>query len=146
MPGLHNLRNATAALGVVAALGGDLRRALPALSAFPGVGRRFERLGEVSGIAVVDDYAHHPTEIRATLLAARQAFPSRRLVAVFQPHLFSRTAELGGQMGSALAAADLVVVTDVYPAREQPIAGVTGQSVVDPAPEGWRQRRLRAEP
>ncbi len=133
IPGLHNLRNATAALGVVVALGADPRRALPVLSSFTGVGRRFERLGEVSGIAVVDDYAHHPTEIRATLLGARQAFPGRRLVAVFQPHLFSRTAELGGEMGSALASADLAVVTDVYAAREQPLPGVTGQKVADAA-------------
>ncbi len=129
VPGLHNLRNATAAIGVVAALGADPRRALPALSGFGGVGRRFERLGDVNGVAVVDDYAHHPTEIRATLQAARQAFPDRRLVAVFQPHLFSRTRELGPEMGAALSAADLAVVTDVYAAREQPIPGVSGETV-----------------
>ena len=129
VPGLHNVRNATAALGVVLALGGDPGRALPALARFSGVGRRFERLGQTAGIELVDDYAHHPTEIRATLLAARQAYPTRRLVAVFQPHLFSRTALLGEEMGAALAAADLAVVTDVYPAREAAIPGVTGQLV-----------------
>lgn len=129
VPGLHNLRNAVAALGVVAALGGELEPAARALGEFRGVGRRFERLGEFAGVAVVDDYAHHPSELAATLSAARQAFPGRRLVAVFQPHLYSRTAAHGAAMGEALAAADLVIVTEIYPAREQPIAGVSGQQV-----------------
>jgi UDP-N-acetylmuramate--alanine ligase len=129
VPGEHNLRNAAAALGVVVALGGDPRPALEALAAFRGVGRRFEQAGEFGGIAFVDDYAHHPTELRATLAAARQAFPGRRLVAAFQPHLYSRTAEHGDAMGEALAAADLAVVTDVYGAREAPISGITGQLV-----------------
>jgi UDP-N-acetylmuramate--alanine ligase len=133
IPGMHNLRNATAALGAVAALGGDLEAAATALASFRGVGRRFERLGEVAGIALVDDYAHHPTEVRATLAAARQAFPGRRLVAVFQPHLYSRTAQHGDALGDALASADLVVVTDVYPAREAPIPGVTGERVANAA-------------
>ncbi len=129
VPGLHNLRNATAALGVVGALGGNREMAAAALGRFLGVGRRFERLGEAGGVSVVDDYAHHPTELVATLAAARQAFPGRRLVAAFQPHLFSRTALHSDAMGAALAAADLAVVTDVYPAREAPIAGVTGALV-----------------
>jgi UDP-N-acetylmuramate--alanine ligase len=129
VPGLHNLRNAVAALGVVDALGGALDPAAAALTAFRGVGRRFERLGEFGGVAVVDDYAHHPSELAATLSAARQAFPGRRIVAVFQPHLYSRTAAHSDAMGEALAAADLVIVTEIYPAREQPIAGVSGQQV-----------------
>jgi UDP-N-acetylmuramate--alanine ligase len=133
VPGVHNLRNATAALGVVVALGGDPAPALQALADFRGVGRRFERLGEVAGIALVDDYAHHPTELRATLAAARQAFPARRLVAVFQPHLYSRTAAQSEAMGQALATADLAVVTDVYAAREQPIEGVSGLLVAEAA-------------
>ena len=133
VPGVHNIRNAVAALGVVHALGGELAPAAEALAAFAGVGRRFERLGERDGIAFVDDYAHHPTELRATLAAARQAFPDRRLVAVFQPHLYSRTAEHHQAMGEALAAADLAVVTDVYPAREEPLPGVSGALVVDAA-------------
>ena len=133
VPGLHNLRNAVAALSVVEALGGALEPAAEALSQFAGVGRRFERLGEFGGVAVVDDYAHHPSELAATLSAARQAFPGRRLVAVFQPHLFSRTAAHGQAMGQALAAADLVFVTEIYPAREQPIAGVSGRQVADAA-------------
>jgi UDP-N-acetylmuramate--alanine ligase len=133
VPGLHNLRNAVAALAVVEALGGALEPAAEALSEFSGVGRRFERLGEYAGVAVVDDYAHHPSELAATLSAARQAFPGRRLVAVFQPHLYSRTAAHGQAMGEALAAADLVIVTEIYPAREQPIAGVSGLQVAEAA-------------
>ena len=133
VPGLHNLRNATAALGVVHALGGPLGPALEALAEFSGVGRRFERLGDAGGVTLVDDYAHHPTELVATLEAARQAFPGRRLVAVFQPHLFSRTLAHGAAMGRALAAADVAVVTEIYAAREQPIPGVSGSAVADAA-------------
>ncbi len=129
VPGIHNLRNAVAALAAVDALGGTLEPAAAALAEFPGVGRRFERLGEHGGVAVVDDYAHHPSELDATLAAARQAYPGRRLVAVFQPHLYSRTEAHGEAMGRALAAADLVIVADVYAAREQPIPGVSGRSV-----------------
>ena len=133
VPGLHNLRNATAALAVTEALGGSLEAAAAALAEFAGVGRRFERLGEADGIAYVDDYAHHPTELEATLHAARQAFPERRLVAAFQPHLFSRTREHGDAMGRLLAAADLVIVADVYAAREAPLEGVSGKIVADAA-------------
>jgi UDP-N-acetylmuramate--alanine ligase len=133
VPGVHNLRNAVAALGAVDAMGGDLSRAAAALAEFAGVGRRFERLGEHHGVAVVDDYAHHPSELVATLAAARQAYPGRRLVAVFQPHLYSRTAAHGEAMGQALAAADLVLVTEIYAAREQPMEGVSGRQVADAA-------------
>jgi UDP-N-acetylmuramate--alanine ligase len=133
VPGVHNLRNAVAALGAVDVLGGNLRAAAEALAEFEGVGRRFERLGEHGGVAVVDDYAHHPSELAATLSAARQAFPRRRLVAVFQPHLYSRTEAHGEAMGEALAQADLVFVTEVYAAREQPIAGVSGRRVAEAA-------------
>jgi UDP-N-acetylmuramate--alanine ligase len=129
VPGLHNLRNATGAIGVVLALGGALEPALEALARYRGLGRRFERLGEARGIGFVDDYAHHPSELVATLAAARQAFPGRRIVAVFQPHLFSRTAEHGGAMGRALAAADLAIVTEIYAARQQPLPGVSGRAV-----------------
>src|SRR5207249_1371940 len=117
VPGLHNVRNAAAALAVVYELGADIGRALAALAQFTGVGRRFERVGDARGVTVVDDYAHHPTEVQATLAAARQAFPRRRVVAVFQPHLFSRTALHGDALGRALAAADGVVVAPIYGAR-----------------------------
>src|SRR5216117_853138 len=130
VPGLHNVRNAAAALAVLQALGADVQAGLRALSEFRGVGRRFERLGEAGGVTVVDDYAHHPTEVAATLAAARQVFPGRRVVAVFQPHLFSRTALHGEALGKALAAADVVVVAPIYAAREQPQAGVTHHLVV----------------
>jgi UDP-N-acetylmuramate--alanine ligase len=133
VPGLHNVRNAAGALGAVAALGGAVERALEALAEFSGVGRRFDRLGEAGGVVLVDDYAHHPSELVATLAAARQAYPERRLVAVFQPHLYSRTQEHGAAMGQALAAADVVVVADVYGAREAPVPGVSGQLVADAA-------------
>jgi len=130
VPGLHNVRNAAAALAVMHALGADVQAGAQALSGFHGVGRRFERLGDVGGVTVVDDYAHHPTEVAATLAAARQAFPGRRVIAVFQPHLFSRTALHGEALGTALAAADMVVVAPIYGAREQPLAGVTHHLVV----------------
>ncbi|SRR6266581_753060 len=130
VPGLHNVRNAAAALAVLQALGADMLAGARALAEFRGVGRRFERLGEAGGVTVVDDYAHHPTEVAATLAAARQAFPGRRLIAVFQPHLFSRTALHGEALGQALAAADMVVVAPIYAAREQPQPGVTHHLVV----------------
>ncbi|HEX4627865.1 MAG TPA: UDP-N-acetylmuramate--L-alanine ligase [Gemmatimonadales bacterium] len=129
VPGLHNVRNAAAALAVTQELGADLAPAVAALAEFSGVGRRFERVGEARGVTVVDDYAHHPTEVQATLAAARQAFPRRRVVAVFQPHLFSRTALHGDALGRALAAADVVVVAPIYAAREQPVPGVTADLV-----------------
>ena len=133
VPGIHNLRNAAAAVGVVVALGGDPVRAAEGLRGFVGVGRRFERRGTSAGVTVVDDYAHHPTEVAVTLAATREAFPGRRVVAVFQPHLYSRTAALGEQMGRSLAGADVVFVTEVYAAREAPIPGVTGRLVAEAA-------------
>jgi UDP-N-acetylmuramate--alanine ligase len=139
VPGVHNLRNATGALGTVLALGGAIEPALEALAGYRGLGRRFERLGEARGIGFVDDYAHHPSELVATLAAARQAFPGRRLVAVFQPHLFSRTAEHGAAMGRALHGADIAIVTEIYAAREQPLPGVTARTVAEAA-EGARTR------
>jgi UDP-N-acetylmuramate--alanine ligase len=144
VPGVHNLRNAVAALAATDGLGGSLERAVAALAEFRGVGRRFERLGEHRGVAVVDDYAHHPSELSATLAAARQAYPGRRLVAVFQPHLYSRTEAHGEAMGRALAAADLVVVTEIYAAREQPIPGVTGRMVADAAVAAGADARFEA--
>jgi UDP-N-acetylmuramate--alanine ligase len=146
VPGVHNLRNATAVLGVALALKAPLEPVLDALAKYRGLGRRFERLGEVRGIEFVDDYAHHPTELVATLAAARQAFPGRRLVAVFQPHLFSRTAEHGRAMGQALAMADVAIVTEIYAAREKPMPGVTGRTVADVAAEAPSGARVLFEP
>ncbi len=133
VPGDHNLRNALAAGAVARHLGAswdDIRRGW---AAFRGVGRRFQHLGSAGGIDVVDDYAHHPTEIVATLDAARAAWPGRRLVAVFQPHLYSRTRDFADAFGQALARADRVWLTDVFPAREAPIPGVDGTLVANAA-------------
>jgi UDP-N-acetylmuramate--alanine ligase len=143
MPGLHNVRNALAAVLVGSELGVDFGVMAEALRTFRGVHRRFERLGTWRGAAVVDDYAHHPTEVRATLAAARQAFPGARLFAVFQPHLYSRTRDLHRQFGQALQEADVALVTEVYASREAPIEGVSGELVVEAAQElGHRQVRF----
>lgn len=131
--GAHNVRNALAALGVTAALGVETRKTAPALAGFRGVERRFQVLGEVGGIVVVDDYAHHPTEVRATLSAAAQAFGDRRTVVAFQPHLYSRTRAFADEFGRALAAADVVFVTAIYAAREKPIPGVKAELIVESA-------------
>jgi UDP-N-acetylmuramate--alanine ligase len=131
VPGMHNARNAACALAACARVGAEIGTATAALADFGGAGRRFERLGRTaSGALVVDDYAHHPTEVRATIAAARTLGP-RRVVAVFQPHLFSRTQHQHREFGAALAQADLVAVLDVYPARERPedFPGVTGHLV-----------------
>ena len=133
VPGAHNVANALAAIGSGLALGVTLEGMRAGLATFRGVERRFQRLGTAQGVEVVDDYAHHPTEIRATLAAARTAFPGRRIIAAFQPHLFSRTRDFAREFGEALAAADSVFVADIYPAREQPIPGVTAQLIVDSA-------------
>jgi UDP-N-acetylmuramate--alanine ligase len=129
VPGLHNVRNALAGLASGLALGATVPQMRAGLAAFGGVERRFQRLGDAQGVSVVDDYAHHPTEIRATLAAARQAYPGRRLVAAFQPHLFSRTRDFAREFGEALADGDAVFLAEIYPAREQPIAGVTSTLV-----------------
>ncbi len=133
VPGLHNVRNAAMAVGATLALGADVGKAVEALAQFSGVGRRFEPVGSARGVTIVDDYAHHPSEVAATIAAARQRFPDARVVAVFQPHLYSRTKLLGEALGVALAAADRVVVTEVYAARESPISGVSGRLVADAA-------------
>jgi UDP-N-acetylmuramate--alanine ligase len=132
-PGLHNLQNALAAVAVARRFGAEWDAIAAGIAAYTGVDRRFETVGEADGVLLVDDYAHHPTELRATLEAARTAHPERRLVAVFQPHLYSRTRDFQREFGAALAAADLVVLTDVYAARERPIEGVSGTLIADAA-------------
>jgi UDP-N-acetylmuramate--alanine ligase len=129
-PGLHNVRNALAAVAVARHLGVEWEAIAKGLASYAGVSRRFEQIGEVGGVLLVDDYAHHPTEIQATLSAARAGYPDRRLVAVFQPHLYSRTRDFAREFGEALAAADVVFLTDVYAARERPIEGVTGEMIL----------------
>lgn len=131
LPGVHNVRNALGASGAARALGVEWSAIRDGIKAFKGVRRRFQTLGEVRGVTVVDDYAHHPTEITAALAAARGAFPGSRLVAVFQPHLYSRTQAFHQQFGAALAEADRVWITDIYPAREAPLPGVDGALVAE---------------
>ena len=133
VPGRHNVLNALGAALAARFLGVSWTEIRKGLEAFQGVGRRFQVLGDVAGITVVDDYAHHPTEIRATLAAARARFPGRRVVAVFQPHLFTRTRDFAREFGAALAGADDTWVTDIYAAREEPIPGVTGMLVAQAA-------------
>jgi UDP-N-acetylmuramate--alanine ligase len=135
VPGRHNVRNALATLAVAMHAGADVAAVRRGFEAFAGVDRRFQRLGEERGVMVIDDYAHHPTEVAATIAAARERFASRRLVVVFQPHLYTRTRDLWRELGTALAGADAVWVTDVFPAREQPIEGVSGALVADAARE-----------
>lgn len=118
VPGRHNVSNALAALAVADLLGLPIEDAAHALEEYRGAGRRFEQRGEADGILVVDDYAHHPTEIKATLAAARLRYPQRRIVAVWQPHTYSRTRMLFDDFASAFDDADLVLITEVYPARE----------------------------
>jgi UDP-N-acetylmuramate--alanine ligase len=144
IPGVHNARNAAAALAACRLAGAPLAAAAAALAGFSGAGRRFERLGTTpAGALVVDDYAHHPTEVRATIAAARTLAPSR-VVAAFQPHLFSRTRHQHREFGAALALADLVVVLDIYPAREraEDYPGVTGRLVAAAAADSAAGRRV----
>jgi len=134
-PGLHVARNAAGVLALLGELGLDVAGAAAGLASFGGVRRRFEVRSRIGGVTVVDDYAHHPTEVAATIAAARVGEPTR-LVAVFQPHRFSRTAEQAARFGEALAAADRVVVTDVYAAGEAPVPGISGKLVADAATAG----------
>ncbi|MEE8147225.1 MAG: UDP-N-acetylmuramate--L-alanine ligase, partial [Longimicrobiales bacterium] len=129
VPGVHNLQNALGAAVAARCFEVDWDTIREGLTAYRGVERRFDTVGLKRGILVVDDYAHHPSEIQATLAAARGAHPDRRIVAVFQPHLFTRTRDFAEEFGQALAEADSIWVTDVFPAREDPIEGVTGELV-----------------
>lgn len=135
VPGHHNLLNARAALAALQLAGEDVAVGAASLREFPGVRRRLELKAELDGVRVYDDYAHHPTAVRAALETLRETGP-KRLIAVFQPHLYSRTKALAEELGAALALADEVVVLDVYPAREEPVgelAGVSGKLVADAA-------------
>jgi UDP-N-acetylmuramate--alanine ligase len=131
IPGHHMVLNALATIGVAMELGVEQEVIRASLASFTGAERRFQKKGERNGVVVVDDYGHHPTEIAATLRAARAGFPDRRLVVAFQPHRYTRTQALMEEFGQAFFDADLVLVTDIYPASEPPIPGLTGRSVVD---------------
>ena len=138
-PGLHNVRNALAAVAVGLEIDLDFATIAAGLAQYTGVDRRFEVKGaglhpDGSGdVLLVDDYAHHPTEVEATLQAAARGWPDRRIVAVFQPHLYSRTQDLADEFARAFYDADVLVITDVFPAREKPIEGVTGELIAEKA-------------
>lgn len=133
VPGEHNVRNALAACAMALRCGISVENIRDGLADFGGVFRRFELRGERNGVLVIDDYAHHPTEIRATIDAARKGWPGRRVVAVFQPHTYTRTRDFVDEFASACTQADVVVLTDVYAAREQPLAGISGHLIADAA-------------
>jgi UDP-N-acetylmuramate--alanine ligase len=136
VPGRHNALNAAAALAAAAELGTSAGAAVAGLAAYRGAQRRMEPKGEADGVRVLDSYAHHPTELAADLAAAREVAAGGRVIAVFQPHLFSRTRLFAGEFGTALGLADEAVVLDVYPAREDPEPGVTGELVARAVPGG----------
>jgi UDP-N-acetylmuramate--alanine ligase len=129
LPGEHNRENAGSALAALKLAGVPRAEAAPVLARFTGTGRRFEV--HEGPVTIVDDYGHHPTEVARTIEAVRERFPGARVRVLFQPHLYSRTRHLADELAEALAEADDVTVTDIYPAREQPVAGVTGRLVVD---------------
>lgn len=131
VPGEHNVKNALAAIAVGREAGLDANAIATGLARFLGVDRRFQILGDFGGAIVVDDYAHHPTEIRATLTAARRGFPDRRIVALFQPHLYSRTRDFAQEFADSLRVADVALVAPIYAAREEPIEGITARMISD---------------
>lgn len=133
LPGAHNIRNALAAIAVGIELEIPFERIAAGIASFTGVQRRFEQIGNAGDIVTINDYAHHPTEVRATLQAANEAWPEQRIVAVFQPHLYTRTRDLADDFGRAFMDADVVVVGEIYGAREAPIEGVTAKLVADAA-------------
>jgi UDP-N-acetylmuramate--alanine ligase len=134
VPGTHNARNALAALVVLVALGHDPAAAAAALGTYTGIGRRFEHRGDAAGVTVIDDYAHHPKEVAATIAAAGSRFLGRRIAVAFQPHTYSRTHALLADFADALAAADLAVILDIYAARETDTLGTSAQQLVDLIP------------
>ncbi|HEX7510867.1 MAG TPA: cyanophycin synthetase, partial [Chitinivibrionales bacterium] len=128
--GLHNVKNACAALAVACELGIGVVEAATSLSEFSGVRRRFEVLGVGRGVTVIDDYAHHPTEIGATLSAARSA-GYKKIIAVFQPHLYTRTRDFMNEFAQSLCTADEIIVTSIYKSREEPLSGVSAATIVE---------------
>ena len=138
-PGAHNAQNAAAALVSASLLGAEAETMAGSLRRFRGVDRRLQVLGSRDGVVIVDDYAHHPTEVRASVSALRSAWPGARLIVVFQPHLYSRTQAMAAEFGHVLSAADLALVLPIYSAREEPIEGVDAGLVVRGAPGHVRQ-------
>ena len=137
VPGLHHVRNSLAALAVGLELEIPFSVIRQGLEEYRGVGRRFDILGHAAGITVVDDYAHHPAEIEATLAAARGSWPERRIVALFEPHRYTRTRDLMDRFASAFRRADCLVVTEIYPASERPIVGISGRRLAERIQRSW---------
>lgn len=135
MPGDHNVMNALAACTLTHLMGVEFGDIQAGLEAFRGVERRFQRKGSIRGVQFIDDYAHHPSELEATLLAARNGWTTSRIIAVFQPHLYSRTRDFAPAFAAALELADLAIITDIYPARELPIKGVSTDLIANANPE-----------
>ncbi len=134
MPGDHNVLNALGACAICHEMGINFKHIKAGLESFQGVERRFQLKGFVRGVQFIDDYAHHPSEVEATLLAARSGWANSRIIAVFQPHLYSRTRDFAEEFAAALQIADLIILTDIYPAREQPIPGVSSEMIMEYGP------------
>ncbi len=130
MPGEHNIMNALGACALTHEMGVDFEHIQAGLGSFQGVERRFQLRGHKNGVQFIDDYAHHPSELKATLLAARSGWTDARIIAVFQPHLYSRTRDFAEAFAAALQIADIAILTDIYPARERPIKGVTSELIL----------------
>ena len=143
VPGEHNVENATAAIAVGIGLDVPVERIREALAGFNGVDRRFQRIGTANGVTVIDDYGHHPTEIRATLAAARQC-GFRKIHVIFQPHRYTRTQLLLDEFATAFGDADSIIVVDIYAASEPPIPGVTAELVASRIAEAGGRRALYA--
>ncbi|HET9135925.1 MAG TPA: cyanophycin synthetase, partial [Candidatus Kapabacteria bacterium] len=134
IPGRHNIANALAAIATAESLAIDVEISTKALASFRGAERRSQVIGEINGILVMDDYAHHPTEVEATLKALRSGYPNRRILAAFQPHTFTRTRDFADAFGAAFAEyADGLYLAEIYPAREKPIEGITSKLILDAA-------------
>ncbi len=145
VPGHHMVLNALAAIGVALELDVDVEKIRESLATFSGADRRFTFKGERKGVRVVDDYGHHPTEVAATLAAARQAYPEKRIIAAFQPHRYTRTQALMEEFGRCFFDADVVVLTDIYAASEPPIPGITGRALADKL-QAYGQREVHFVP
>jgi len=137
VPGRHNIGNATASLIAMESLGVPVGEGAAALGTYTGVARRFEIKAEVGGVTIVDDYAHHPQEIAATIQAARSRYPDRRLIIAFQPHTYSRTKALASAFAEALTTADVPIVLDIYAARETDTLGVSAETILDLMPDQY---------
>ena len=131
LPGRHNLENALGAIAVANSIGIDMKKIFEAVASFKGVKRRFERVYQGKRMVFIDDYAHHPEEIKACIGALRELYPNREITAIFQPHLFSRTRDLMQQFGQSLSLADRLLLLDIYPARELPIEGINSKNLLE---------------